>query len=270
LSALCRFFPALLALIVLAVVPAGAQPPPPESGGGPSAALEDDRHALELELLREQARTRGLEIELQQRDASARRWAFGLLLCAAALAALALYWRRQHARRLSELIQADPLTGLVNRRTIFERLEALLARLAEDRGDAAVLLIDLDNFRSVNDRYGHPVGDVVLQSVGAALRAALRPGDEVARLGGEEFMIVLPRTDAASAMSVAWRLHECLQDLPERADGGRSISVTASIGVASTRGRPTGVDALYRATEEALLRAKDGGGNRCELASPRA
>lgn len=233
-------------------------------------ALDNARKSLEIELLQEQARVRTLEIARQQRDNRTQRIGAGLLLVLLLLSALFAWWRLRDMRRLRELSTQDSLTGLSNRRHIFHRLEVLLSGLSDERGDLALLILDVDDFKAINDRFGHPVGDLVLQSLASTLRDALRPGDEVARIGGEEFMMVLPRTDPRAAMGVAWRVHECIQDLPVNAGGGKSVPITASIGVATTRGRVRTADALYRAADEALYRAKKGGKNRCELASPKA
>lgn len=231
--------------------------------------LENERQALQIELLQEQARVRTLEIARQQGDIRAQRISVALLVAALTLATILAWWRLRDMRRLRALSTQDSLTGVSNRRFIFKRLESLLAGLDSERGDVAVLLLDIDDFKAINDRFGHPIGDVVLQSLAEALRDVLRPGDELARIGGEEFMLVLPRTDSRSAMAVAWRLHECIQDMPIKGGGGKSLAITVSIGVACTRGRARSTDALYGAADEALYRAKAGGKNRCELASPR-
>ncbi|MHA7816307.1 MAG: tetratricopeptide repeat-containing diguanylate cyclase [Pseudohaliea sp.] len=231
------------------------------------AALENARQALQIELLQEQARVRSLEIEQQQRELRSERLGFILLAAGLVLVVAIVLWRLRDLRRYRALSTRDSLTGIANRRHSFERLENLLEGLAPGRGNLSVVLLDVDDFKAINDRHGHPVGDRVLQALAAALAGMLRPGDEVARVGGEEFLLVLPRTDRDGAVQVAARLRELLRELRVPAGGGALISVTASIGVATAGpGRDT-PDALYAAADEALYRAKASGKNRFELAA---
>ncbi|MEM6775403.1 MAG: GGDEF domain-containing protein [Pseudomonadota bacterium] len=229
-------------------------------------ALENDRQALQIELLQEQARVRSLEVERQKREQRNERLGFLLLVVGLALVAAIVLWRLRDLRKFRELSNRDDLTAVANRRCIFEQLQGLVTGLAEGRGDASIVLIDVDDFKAINDRYGHPAGDQVLQSTAQALSEILRPGDEIARVGGEEFLLVLPRTDLRGAEGVAKRARETLEALRVTIDGNRVIMITASIGIATTAPRRDTVDALYAAADEALYRAKAGGKNRVELA----
>ena len=231
------------------------------------AALENARQALQIELLQEQARVRSLEIERQQREQRNERLGFILVALGLGVMIAIVLWRLRDLRRYRRLATRDSLTGLANRRHIFARLESLLDTLAPGRGSLSLVLLDVDDFKVVNDRYGHPVGDRVLQTLGSALMGMLRPGDEAARVGGEEFLLVLPRTDRDGAVRVAARLRETLRELRVAAGGGAALRVTASIGVVTAEpGRQT-ADALYAAADEALYRAKSSGKDRFELAA---
>jgi diguanylate cyclase (GGDEF)-like protein len=166
----------------------------------------------------------------------------------------------------------DPLTDCLNRRAFAEMGEPLLARALGPHGrPAAALLLDIDHFKSVNDRFGHAVGDRVIRTVAATLREEMRPGDLVARHGGEEFAVLMPDCAVGDAAVVADRVRrriaerclEHLSDLP-------TLQVTVSVGVSdSTLGAPT-LDGLLDQADTALYRAKRSGRNRVLVHDPAA
>jgi len=164
--------------------------------------------------------------------------------------------------RFAEQIGTDPLTGCVNRRALENRLRADW-RLAKRRGShVAVVAIDLDYFKMVNDSRGHPVGDVVLQQLAGIMKATARDTDTVARLGGDEFVIVLPDTGWEGAVAFAERLRCRVQDFAFGADGS-PVAATVSIGVALARGTdPISPDVLLNEADRSLYKAKTGGRNR--------
>jgi diguanylate cyclase (GGDEF)-like protein len=166
--------------------------------------------------------------------------------------------------RLRHLSQHDPLTGLLNRRACEERLAAERARRARSGRPLALLSLDIDHFKRVNDEHGHAAGDAALVAVAALLRREARETDAVARLGGEEFALLLPDTDAQGAWRLAERLLEALRDeqVPHE---GRTLRVTASIGVAlmAANEQPGG---LLRRLDRALYAAKQGGRDRAVMA----
>jgi diguanylate cyclase (GGDEF)-like protein len=155
----------------------------------------------------------------------------------------------------------DPLTGLLNRRGFFEATGALMTHNRRRMAAVSVLAFDLDHFKSINDRYGHAVGDAVLQMFAKLARDTLRASDVVGRLGGEEFVAVLPSTLAEAAVA-AERVRTALAAASLDRNGQR-ITATVSIGVSS--GPPTvAVDLLLTRADEALYRAKANGRNRIE------
>ncbi|NJK46782.1 MAG: GGDEF domain-containing protein, partial [Pleurocapsa sp. SU_196_0] len=172
-------------------------------------------------------------------------------------------------RRYEQLSNIDELTALNNRRFFFPEVEALLSRARRYNEALALLLIDIDHFKRVNDRYGHRVGDVVLQLVAASIQRMLRPYDVLCRYGGEEFAAVL-RTGEEHALMVAERLRSSVQKLnlshPLSSTG---TFVTISVGVASVRPGADGSSALSlcASADAALYRAKNEGRNRVVVAS---
>ncbi|EYD74592.1 hypothetical protein Rumeso_03888 [Rubellimicrobium mesophilum DSM 19309] len=169
----------------------------------------------------------------------------------------ALHAREQLLRRDAD---QDALTGLLNRRG-FERA---IARLPL-HGAGALLLLDLDHFKRINDLHGHPAGDAVLRATGRRLRAVLGRADLLARLGGEEFAVFLPDRTAAEAQDMARRLLMAVRAVPFALPGGGHVRVTTSVG--GTLGRPASLDLLITQADAALYAAKRAGRDRCRFAT---
>jgi diguanylate cyclase (GGDEF)-like protein len=164
---------------------------------------------------------------------------------------------------LDRLADTDALTGLHNRRALDRCLRQALERDAHAAQPLSLVMFDIDHFKRVNDAFGHDAGDDALRAVGAAARRRLRHHDMLARIGGEEFVVLLPQTDAAGAALVA----EDLRLQVRATDAGRAGSVTASFGVAQWDGREDAAALLARA-DAALYRAKHAGRDRVETSRP--
>jgi len=157
----------------------------------------------------------------------------------------------RRAERAEREARTDPLTGLANRRAFLEALTAEQARAARDHAHPAVVMIDVDGLKAVNDRAGHAAGDRLLQGVARALNRAVREGDLVARLGGDEFAALLYRAELTEALAIAERLRKAVAAIPAR----------VSLGVA--RGRESDdANSLLARADRALYRAKGEGGDR--------
>jgi len=165
------------------------------------------------------------------------------------------------ARRLAKV---DALTGLLNRRSIFEAGERELLRAQRYAEPFSLLVIDLDHFKAVNDRHGHLIGDVLLKKVARRMKSALRRSDLIGRPGGDEFIVLLVRTTAQEAVLTAERLLGALRERPYRMNGALH-RITASIGVASvTEDAPTTLQNLIHRADEAMYAAKQKGGNQVQ------
>jgi diguanylate cyclase (GGDEF)-like protein len=196
----------------------------------------------------------------QHRVMYAALGSFGLLVLVGLLFGGPILRTLGDFRRVVSQATTDSLTGLANRWTFDEEL-ALEWRRAERVGDPlALILLDIDNFKTINDTHGHQAGDEVLRKVGAVLAASVRQVDLAARYGGEEFAVVVPETDLDGAIDLAERLRKALQSEEIELQNGTRLSVTASFGAAVKGDLPTGEE-LVAAADELLYEAKRTGKN---------
>jgi diguanylate cyclase (GGDEF)-like protein len=228
---------------------------------------EAERREAEIELLRRDAEIRALE--LAQTQSQRRMLVGGIAALAAFFAVLTIAYRlkvRANAeiraanrnletahRRVEELSRTDALTGVANRRALDERLANEVLRSERSKNPFTVILADIDHFKRINDSFGHNVGDEVLRELSKRLRATVRGLDMVGRWGGEEFLIVLPDTDAAGGREVAKKLRSVIGGQPVTL-AERSLTVTMTFGVA-THWKGSIEDTIQRA-DEALYRGK--------------
>ncbi len=166
--------------------------------------------------------------------------------------------RKRAEETIRQLAYHDFLTGLPNRRLFHDRLNVEIARAHRNRQKLAVMLLDLDNFKDVNDTLGHSVGDQLLQAVGERLTSLLRQSDTVARMGGDEFMLILPESDGdEDAVAVAVKVLEAFRK-PFEFDG-HQVRITTSVGIALYPDDGEDWDTLMKNVDIAMYRAKDRG-----------
>jgi diguanylate cyclase (GGDEF)-like protein len=163
---------------------------------------------------------------------------------------------------LRRLATQDQLTGILNRREFDRIMEEEAERSQRFGQPLALVMVDIDHFKAVNDTHGHPAGDAVLKEVAKILTAQSRSVDRVARFGGEEFALILVKTDRAAAEEVAQRVVEAVAANPVVIEGGASLMVTISAGVAVLPDDVSRIDVLLGAADRALYAAKRGGRNR--------
>ncbi len=175
--------------------------------------------------------------------------------------------RKALESRLEEQATRDALTGLYNRREATRLLNEELARARRYRRSMALLWVDFDHFKDINDTHGHAAGDMVLKAVGRLLMDSVRGVDTVGRFGGEEFVIVLPEMDALGARDTAERLRQAVSQTPQTLDDGTRVSLTISVGVAVYPEHGQDAETLCAAADKAMYRAKERGRNCVVVAS---
>lgn len=183
--------------------------------------------------------------------------------------------RKQAEARIRHLAEHDSLTGLVNRARLHQRLEEALAQARRETTGVAVLMLDLDEFKPVNDTHGHAVGDALLQAVAGRLRACAQPGDTVARLGGDEFVMLLPQVRGMDeALARAEALRDSLSQayaLPQTASTGETLPrmrVSCSVGLAIYPDHANDATRLLQRADQAMYLAKQAGRNQVQCSAP--
>lgn len=164
------------------------------------------------------------------------------------------------ARRLTELSETDQLTRLANRRTLMRQMTAEDARLRRTGRDNAVLMMDLEHFKKLNDTHGHQAGDLALKEVADAVKSVIRANDLLARYGGEEFLLLSPETNLEAALVLGNRIRERIMTL-SIATGAHTVKVTASIGIAMSAMDETHFEKVIKRADDALYQAKARGRN---------
>lgn len=172
----------------------------------------------------------------------------------------------QLQRKLRQLALTDALTGIANRRAFMERLEGEVARMKRHGGALSVIMLDIDHFKRVNDTYGHAAGDVVIRETVATMSGRIRQSDFAGRLGGEEFAVLLPETEAKSAAVQAEHLRKALEDKTIQIAESDDLRVTISLGVAQWTTQDKSADYLLARADAALYQSKETGRNRVTCA----
>jgi diguanylate cyclase (GGDEF)-like protein len=165
--------------------------------------------------------------------------------------------RRSHDQE-RKLARTDDLTGVINRRSFFEASQHEINRARRHRHPFTVAYMDIDDFKLINDNYGHSIGDTVLRSVSQTIKNNIREIDVVARLGGDEFVILMPETGEAAAQAVVGRVHQNIMGLMRE----YGWPITFSIGVVTWTTPPRTVDIMIKQADEAMYEVKNGGKNR--------
>jgi diguanylate cyclase (GGDEF)-like protein/PAS domain S-box-containing protein len=174
--------------------------------------------------------------------------------------------RRRLIERLEYLSMTDGLTGLLNRRALTDQLQYEIDRARRYGSELSVILCDLDNLKEINDENGHLAGDTTLQLLAATLRSSLRNADIAGRYGGDEFLVIVPQTSAAGALSIAEKIRSAAERTEVRLEGDKQFSVSVSIGVASLGPLPEDMDGFLNRVDAALYHSKNTGRNKVTVA----
>ncbi|MCG9770225.1 sensor domain-containing diguanylate cyclase [Pseudoalteromonas piscicida] len=175
----------------------------------------------------------------------------------------AIHSELDHLRKeLDFITKTDPLTGVASRRQLSDKIDSQIRLYERYRTPFSVILTDLDNFRAINEQFGHEAGDIVLVHVSSLLSDMLRDTDLIARLGGEEFALVLPNTGLEGAILVAERARIMIEQASFQIAVGEEVDITSSFGVAEFGAGESGVESIIRRADTMLLEAKNSGRNR--------
>jgi diguanylate cyclase (GGDEF)-like protein len=228
--------------------------------------FENDQEKQKIELLEKDKKLAEEQINSQRRTTQLMAIAGLAGLVTALFLGYALFSNRRHRAELIRLAERDELTGLLNRRAIVRKAVEFLSRAREAKGTLIIGLIDLDHFKSVNDRFGHAVGDQLLQRLAIAMRTALHTREVFGRYGGEEFLVLFPDMNMEQARQSAERLRSTLRDQPLHIDD-EDVMVTLSFGLSSYEGGDVLFDQVARRADIALYVAKTQGRDRVEVYS---
>ena len=229
-------------------------------------ALESERQNIEISLLQQRSKIQSLQVEQQQHENTLQSYVIGLVVLLVFFMLFFAYFQWSHSKKLLRLSVRDPLSNSYNRRYVFNFLHKVVDENKSDKKTVSIMVIDIDDFKKVNDRYGHPFGDEVIRIVAEIGADTLRTEDVIGRVGGEEFLCVLPRIDAIQSLHIAQRLVKKVNEhafFAEVEDGkARNVNITISIGLATTTSSDQTSAELYEQADKALYQAKYNGKNR--------
>ena len=232
-----------------------------------SRRFENDQEKQKIALLEKDKKLFDERLKSQTRKTQVVAIAGLTGLVTAFFLGYALLSHRRHRAELIRLAERDDLTGLLNRRAIVRKAVEYLTRARESKGTLIIGLIDLDHFKSVNDRFGHAVGDQLLQRFAAALRTSMNTREIFGRYGGEEFLVLFPDSSLDQARQSAERLRSALRDQRMQVDD-QEVSVTLSLGLAGYEAGDVLFDQVARRADIALYVAKTQGRDRVEVFNP--
>ena len=226
------------------------------------AAMELERQNVENALSAEQNKIQGLIQQQENQKRSYQSYIIASIVFTLILIVFGLLWQLRNHKKILALSIRDPLSGLYNRRYIFDYINRFINHSSSEKLNLQLIMIDIDDFKQLNDTYGHPFGDQIIRSVARVSIKALRTEDVMGRVGGEEFLCVLPRVDSLQANAVAQRIRESISEQIFETDCGKKVSITVSIGLAGMSPQSSNADELYANADKAMYYSKGKGKNK--------
>ena len=226
-------------------------------------ALELERQNVEISLLQQRTKVHKLQLAQHKQENLIQTYIISFIIMLVLFSLVFMYFQWRHNQKLLALSISDPLSGLYNRRYIFSFLNKLVNAINLDKNQVSIMLIDIDDFKPVNDLYGHSFGDQVISEIAKIGKDTIRVEDVIGRVGGEEFLCVLPRIDSIQCLHIAQRLVKKVHDYEFTVEDGRGnkqkVKVTVSIGISTTSIDAMNSTDLYIQADKALYHAKDSG-----------
>lgn len=223
------------------------------------STLESERKDAQILQLKQQSELQSLQLITQETQKQRSALIIGSAVLVLLMLTVIIYLLRRKTQQLYALSVHDPLTNLFNRRHAIAVIEHWLEQDRSERQLFSVLMIDIDQFKPINDTYGHSVGDKLLIAITNAASLIVRPSDILARFGGEEFICVLPRTSPSEAEIIADRLRTAIAETVILLNDGKELSRTVSIGIAHVNQRDVDINAILERADKAMYEAKKRG-----------
>lgn len=223
---------------------------------------EIERRDSKIKLLEQQAKVQFLKVEQQQQNASYQRYLLFLSILLVVIILIAFILQRRYTNKVLAVSIRDSLSGLFNRRYIFQLFKKQIRSLVDKKGSLSIILLDIDNFKNINDRYGHHFGDQVIRIISEICQAKLRTEDAIGRIGGEEFLCLLPRINSETCLSIAQRMSENIEQYSFMDEKDKAFFVTVSIGISTTSSETRTTTDLFLQADKALYYSKDHGKNK--------
>jgi diguanylate cyclase (GGDEF)-like protein len=229
-------------------------------------ALEVERQNVEIALLQQRSKVHKLQLVQQKQDNITQTYIISFIVVLILFSLVFIYFQWRHNQKLLELSIRDPLSDLYNRRYIFNFLNKLVKGINLEKNQVSIMVIDIDDFKKVNDHYGHSFGDQVISEVAKIGQLTIRVEDIIGRVGGEEFLCVLPLINSIQCLHIAQRLVKKVHDhefyVGNKGDKKEPVNVTVSIGISTTSVDTVNSANLYLQADKALYHAKNNGKNR--------
>jgi len=227
------------------------------------SVLEVERRDVEIALLQQRAKVQKLLMAKKHQQVNLQRYLIVIVVIFILTAVAFLIAQQKYTRRLYQISIRDSLSGLFNRKYIFDFLDEALKKTITDKSDLSILLLDIDDFKFANDQFGHPFGDEVIKQIAKICQYSHRTEDIAGRIGGEEFLCVLPNINNDECLKIAQRVLDNIANHNFITESGELYSVTVSIGIAHYNSKVKNSLDLYIQADKALYQAKHSGKNQC-------
>jgi len=226
------------------------------------AALEFNQKDTEIQLLQQREKVHLLESSQQKQENKQQSYIILFIILLILFILILLFIQRHNHTKLLALSVRDSLSGLYNRRYVFSFLTKIINATDPQKGDVSIILIDIDGFKQINDQFGHPFGDEVIKEIAQIGNKTLRVEDVMGRIGGEEYLCVLPRIDVSQCLQIAQRFVDNVSKHTFITKDKQSVKITISVGVSSTSRNINKSNLLYLYADKALYHSKYNGKNR--------
>ena len=231
------------------------------------SAMELEHHNIEIALLQQRNKVQQLQVEREQQKSLIQKYFIIFVLVVMLVVIYAFVAQQKATRKIIALSVIDSLSQLYNRKYVFEQLNKAFEHITPGKSELSLVMLDIDDFKMLNDQYGHPFGDEVIREIAKIAKNTLRTEDVIGRIGGEEFLCILPRANIEKGNLIAERLRQHIAEHNFVTSDGQMVKTTASIGIACVSENCLNAQQLYANVDKALYLSKSQGKNRVYIYS---